>query len=145
MMEAILSHAETAPAPGPAPRPTPDASTRLFPVSNPLEGFDSIDYDAPPAMAPSTLPHVTPMPSFQDLSLSDSVPIVEADVVAADPAPPGGPASGLEIFASDDPFGPTEAPVLPAEAASTLPSIPKPPKTEELDLEIDGIGHLLGD
>jgi hypothetical protein len=143
MMEAILSHAENAPAP--APRTTPDAATRLFPVANALEGFDSIDYDAPPAMAPSTLPHVTPMPSFEDLSLSGSVPIVEADLVTADPLPPKESASGLEIFASDDPFGATETPAVPAERATTLPSIPKGPKTEELDLETDGIGHLLGD
>jgi hypothetical protein len=142
MMEAILSHAEDAPAP--ASRATPDASTRLFPAPNVLEGFESIDYDAPPAAAPSTLPHVTPMPSFQDLSLSDSVPILEADVVTAQ-SMNAAAASGLEIFASEDPFRATETPAVPVEATTTLPSIPKGPKTEELDLEIDGIGHLLGD
>jgi hypothetical protein len=145
MMEAILSDAGSVPAPAaPAPRPTPDASTRLFPGPSVLDGFDSIDYDVPPAIAPSTLPHVTPMPSFQDLSLSGSVPIVEADIVPADSTPEG-PASGLEIFASDAPFGPGETSAPPPKTPPAPALTPKGPRTEELDLEMDGFGHLLGD
>lgn len=145
-----------------SPLPSSDASYDEFFPSDLRSGFDAppLDSGAESAnAAPVTVPSITPPGNGIEASEAavvepnDAIPVVEGDVVTSEPNPPIPATAGMELFAMTDPFGSSPPAVNPSPPTGTddplqpsvAASLPKRRRrTEELDLDAEGLGHVLG-
>jgi hypothetical protein len=137
----------TPPAPQPTPTSAPETPGPSFEdlaLSDPAVPVASIDSN--PVPVPASIPEPEPEPSL---------PVVEGDVVEPEPLPVEG--GGMEFLMSNDALVIPEQNPIPPTAFSTqdpfrpekfgeepiAASLPKRPRTDEMDLDMDGLGHIL--
>ncbi len=94
-------------------------------------------------------PATEPAPAVVAVETHEAMPVVEGDLVTPEPTPPA--PSGMELFAMGDPFGnPAPStdppPVIEADdpfAPTVAASLPRRKRTEDADLDTEGLGELL--
>jgi hypothetical protein len=129
----------TAPEPPTPSPPEPGPSFEDLALSDPALPVAS----AAPAAAPGPEPKPEAEPAL---------PVLEGDVVEPEPMQVEG--GGMEFLMSNDPMvTPEQDPVPQTEFSTYDPlkfgeepvaaSLPKRPKTDEMDLDADGLGHIL--
>ena len=137
------------------PAPTPSAP--LEAADEEMTSFGDLTY------GDESFEDVKAEPSMVDefkIVEAEALPMVEAVALPAEPAPletVQTPPSGMEALVVPDPIQAGGAPQFatddplsaPASPGPQDPPIPPPPKrrrrTEDMDLDTDGLGHILGD